>query len=110
MITKMPYRMAAIAALELGRACNFWDVGFCTGSVSIESRLQFPHLLVTAFEKRLECEGILEVNSRRFGTPGIVKVMGDFLLQDHRHHCVRTLWSMLPLLGAMETGLRKSSI
>ncbi|MWV55014.1 precorrin-6y C5,15-methyltransferase (decarboxylating) subunit CbiE [Chlorobium phaeovibrioides] len=87
MITKMPYRMAAIAALELGRACNFWDVGFCTGSVSIESRLQFPHLLVTAFEKRLECEGILEVNSRRFGTPGIVKVMGDFLLQDHRHHC-----------------------
>lgn len=84
MITKMPFCLAAFAALELGRAHTFWDVGFCTGSVAIEARLQFPGLTVTAFEKRPECDGLLESNSRRFGAPGITKVMGDFLEQDHR--------------------------
>ncbi|TCD47468.1 precorrin-6y C5,15-methyltransferase (decarboxylating) subunit CbiE [Chlorobium sp. N1] len=87
MITKMPFRMAAIAALELGRARSFWDVGFCTGSVAIEARLQFPRLAVTAFEKRPECDTILEANSRRFGAAGIATVMGDFLRQDHAACC-----------------------
>ena len=87
MITKMPFRLAALAALELGRARNFWDVGFCTGSVAIEARLQFPGLAVTAFEKRFECDTLLERNARRFSAPGIVKVMGDFLEQDHRAFC-----------------------
>jgi len=84
MITKMPFRLAALAALELGRARTFWDVGFCTGSVAIEARLQFPGLAVTAFEKRPECDALLESNAWRFGAPGIAKVMGDFLTQDHR--------------------------
>lgn len=84
MITKMPFRMAALAALELGRARTFWDVGFCTGSVAVEARLQFPGLAVTAFEKRPECENLLTSNARRFGAPGITCVMGDFLEQDHR--------------------------
>lgn len=87
MITKMPFRLAALAALELGRARTFWDVGFCTGSVAIEARLHFPGLVVTAFEKRSECASLLESNARRFGAPGIVKVMGDFLEQDHRALC-----------------------
>lgn len=84
MITKMPFRLAALAALELGRARTFWDVGFCTGSVAIEARLRFPGLAVTAFEKRPECDALLEKNARRFSAPGIAKVMGDFLTQDHR--------------------------
>ena len=84
MITKMPVRLATLARLGLVNARNFWDIGFCTGSVSIEARLQFPGLLVTAFEKRPECEGIFERNTRTFRAPGIGKVMGDFLLQDHR--------------------------
>ena len=87
MITKMPFRLSALAALELGRARTFWDVGFCTGSVAIEARLRFPGLAVTAFEKRSECDALLESNARRFGAPGIVKVMGDFLAQDHRALC-----------------------
>lgn len=87
MITKMPFRLAALAALELGRARTFWDVGFCTGSVAIEARLQFPGLAVIAFEKRPECDALLETNARRFGAPGIAKVMGDFLEQDHRALC-----------------------
>lgn len=87
MITKMPFRLAALAALELGRARTFWDVGFCTGSVAIEARLRFPGLAVTAFEKRPKCDALLEKNARRFGAPGIAKVMGDFLEQDHCALC-----------------------
>jgi len=87
MITKMPFRLAALAALELGRARAFWDVGFCTGSVAIEARLRIPGLAVTAFEKRPECDALLEKNSRRFGAPGIAKVMGDFLEQDYCALC-----------------------
>jgi len=78
MITKMPIRLATLAALELGRRHSFWDIGFCTGSVSIEARLQFPHLVITAFEKRPEGENLLLTNSRRFGAPGINGVIGDF--------------------------------
>ncbi len=78
MITKMPIRLATLAALELGRRRSFWDLGFCTGSVSIEARLQFPHLVITAFEKRPEGENLLLTNSRRFGAPGINGVIADF--------------------------------
>lgn len=78
MITKMPVRLATLAALELGRRRSFWDIGFCTGSVSIEARLQFPHLVVTAFEKRPEGENLMLTNSRRFGAPGINGVIADF--------------------------------
>ncbi len=83
MITKMPLRLATLAALDLGGARHFWDIGFCTGSVAIEARLQFPGLGVTAFEVRPECEKLLGQNSRRFGAPGITCVMGDFLARDH---------------------------
>lgn len=82
MITKMPIRLATLAALELSRRRSFWDIGFCTGSVSIEARLQFPHLQITAFEKRPEGQKLLDTNSRRFGAPGINGVIGDFLELD----------------------------
>jgi precorrin-6Y C5,15-methyltransferase (decarboxylating) len=82
MITKMPIRLATLAALELGRRRSFWDIGFCTGSVSIEARLQFPHLVITAFEKRPEGRKLLDINSRRFGAPGINGVIGDFMEAD----------------------------
>ena len=54
MITKMPIRLLTLQALELPRRNVFWDIGFCTGSVSIEARLQFPHLQIEAFEIRPE--------------------------------------------------------
>ena len=56
-----------------------WDIGFCTGSVSIEARLQFPHLHIEAFEIRPECEAIIHENARKFGAPGINVHIGDFL-------------------------------
>lgn len=79
MITKMPIRLLTLQALDLPRRQVFWDIGFCTGSVSIEARLQFPHLEVCSFEIRPECEQLMHVNSRRFGTPGIQSFIGDFL-------------------------------
>ena len=79
MITKMPIRLLTLQALELPKRHVFWDVGACTGSVSIEARLLFPHLRVVAFEIRPECEAIIRENCRRHGAPGIELVMGDFL-------------------------------
>lgn len=79
MITKAPIRLLTLQALELPRRRTFWDVGFCTGSVSIEARLQFPQLTVVAFEVRPEGESLMEANSRRFGAPGITYRIGDFL-------------------------------
>ena len=35
MITKAPIRLLTLQALELNRRRVFWDIGFCTGSVSI---------------------------------------------------------------------------
>jgi len=79
MITKMPIRLLTLQALELRKRRVFWDIGFCTGSVSIEARLQFPHLQICAFEIRPECEAIIQENARRFGAPGIDIHIGDFL-------------------------------
>ena len=82
MITKMPIRLLTLQALDLPKRRVFWDIGFCTGSVSIEARLQFPHLQVVAFEIRPECEAIIQENARRFGAPGIDIHIGDFLETD----------------------------
>ena len=79
MITKMPVRLLSLQALDLPRRHVLWDIGFCTGSVSIEARLLFPHLHVVSFEVRPECEAIIHENARRFGAPGIEVHIGDFL-------------------------------
>ena len=82
MITKAPIRLLTLQALDLPQKSVLWDIGFCTGSVSIEARLQFPHLHVEAFEIRPECEALIQENSRRFGVPGINWHIGDFLQAD----------------------------
>ena len=79
MITKMPIRLLTLQALDLPNRHTLWDIGFCTGSVSIEARLLFPHLHIHAFEVRPECEAIIQENARRFHAPGINLHMGDFL-------------------------------
>ena len=82
MITKMPIRLLTLQALDLPQKHVLWDIGFCTGSVSIEARLLFPHLQIHAFEIRPECEAIIEENARRFGAPGISVHIGDFCSVD----------------------------
>lgn len=85
MITKAPIRLLTLQALELNRHRVFWDIGFCTGSVSIEARLQFPHLSIIAFEIRSEGEELMRINSHRFGAPGIIAIIGDFLQEKTAH-------------------------
>ena len=82
MITKMPIRLLTLQALDLPRRHVLWDIGFCTGSISIEARLQFPHLHIEAFEIRPECEAIIHENAHRFGAPGLNVHIGDFLETD----------------------------
>ncbi|WP_294476660.1 precorrin-6y C5,15-methyltransferase (decarboxylating) subunit CbiE [uncultured Bacteroides sp.] len=79
MITKMPIRLLSLSLLDLRNKSVLWDIGFCTGSVSIEAKLQFPQLDIISFEKRAAGEQLMMENSRRFGCPGITAVIGDFL-------------------------------
>ena len=82
MITKAPIRLLSLQALDLYQKHTFWDIGFCTGSVSIEAKLQFPHLEIVSFEVREEGKELMRINSHRFGAPGITALIGDFLTQD----------------------------
>ncbi|MEM9338293.1 MAG: precorrin-6y C5,15-methyltransferase (decarboxylating) subunit CbiE [Bacteroidota bacterium] len=77
MITKKPIRLATLSALQLHRTQAFWDVGSCTGSIAIEAKRMFPELHVTAFEKRPECEAIIEGNAKKFQAPGIQQVIAN---------------------------------
>lgn len=82
MITKMPIRLLSLSLLELRDKTVLWDIGFCTGSVSIEAKMQFPHLKVLAFDKREEGKELIESNSSKFGVPGIYSFIGDFTDMD----------------------------
>ncbi len=82
MITKMPIRLLSLSMLELHRVQNFWDVGFCTGSVSVEACLQFPHLNIRSFEIRQEGDELMRLNSERFSAPNINYHIGDFMAED----------------------------
>lgn len=82
MITKAPIRLLTLSMLGLSGKKSFWDIGFCTGSVSIEAKLQFPHLQITAFEQREEGRELMDKNTHKFGAPGITVCIGDFLQTD----------------------------
>lgn len=82
MITKMPVRLLSLSMMDLHNRSVMWDIGFCTGSVSIEARLQFPQLDIVAFEVREAGRRLMDINSRRFGAPGITAVIGDFMETD----------------------------
>ncbi|MGQ1947833.1 precorrin-6y C5,15-methyltransferase (decarboxylating) subunit CbiE [Geofilum sp. OHC36d9] len=79
MITKMAVRLTSLAAMELNNKQVFWDIGACTGSISIEVRLHFPHIKVFAFEKREESRAIILKNTQTFKTPGIRLFIGNYL-------------------------------
>lgn len=82
MITKMPIRLLSLSMLDLRQKTIFWDIGFCTASVSVEAKMQFPHLQIFAFEKREEGAGLIQNNSQKFHTPGIESFIGDFTTTD----------------------------
>ena len=78
----MPIRLTTLHLLDIVKINTLWDIGFCTGSISIEAKLKNPDVEIIAFEKRPECEAILVENQKRFGVPGIHAVMGDFFEQE----------------------------
>lgn len=78
MITKRSIRLNSISFLDLQNAKHLWDVGYCTGSVSIEAKQFAPHLKVTAFERREESKELLKLNQRKFCVPGIEGIHDDF--------------------------------
>lgn len=82
MITKMPIRLISLSMLDLREKSCLWDVGFCTGSVSIEAKLQFPHIQVISFEIREEGRELMASNARKFGALGMEAHIGDFGLMD----------------------------
>ena len=85
MITKCAIRLQTLSFLDLYKKQTFWDIGFCTGSVSIEAKLQFPHLQIHSFECRQEGEILMRQNTRKFGVPGIEPHIGDFMQMDVAH-------------------------
>lgn len=78
MITKMPIKVTSLALMQLHNKKVLWDVGACSGSISIEAKLTAPHLDVFTFEIRTESEGIIKRNTAKFQTPGINTFIGDF--------------------------------
>lgn len=82
MVTKMPIRLTTMHLLEIEQVKTLWDIGFCTGSISIEAKLRNPEIEIVAFEKRLECEEIISHNQQKFGAPGIETKIGDFFEQN----------------------------
>ena len=82
MITKMPIRLLSLSQLDLHNRKALWDIGFCTGSVSIEAKMQFPHLYIDAFEIREQCAAIIDENCRKMGVPGIDAHIADFTTLD----------------------------
>lgn len=82
MITKRPVRLQTLSMLDLQNRIVLWDVGSCTGSVSIEAKSAYPDIDVIAFERRPEGEELLRQNSIRWGVPGIRFIGGDFMEQD----------------------------
>lgn len=82
MITKRPVRLQTLSMLDLQNRTVLWDVGSCTGSVSIEAKSAYPDIDVIAFERRSEGEELLRQNSIRWGVPGIRFLGGDFMEQD----------------------------
>lgn len=82
MITKRPVRLQTLSMLDLQNRIVLWDVGSCTGSVSIEAKSAYPDIDVIAFERRSEGEELLRQNSIRWGVPGIRFIGGDFMEQD----------------------------
>lgn len=77
MMTKMAVRMASLAAMDIRSRNVLWDVGACTGSISVEAKLMNPMLDVHSFEVRGECEAIVAANARKFGAP-LTYHAGDF--------------------------------
>ncbi|MCG8580302.1 MAG: precorrin-6y C5,15-methyltransferase (decarboxylating) subunit CbiE [Bacteroidales bacterium] len=84
MITKRSIRLMSLSMLQLDTAKVMWDIGFCTGSVSIEAKQAAPHVDIFAIEKREESRALMSKNQLKFRIPGINAFIGDFFETDFK--------------------------
>ncbi|TRX70222.1 precorrin-6y C5,15-methyltransferase (decarboxylating) subunit CbiE [Carboxylicivirga sp. M1479] len=82
MMTKRSIRLMSLSILKLDAAKVMWDIGFCTGSVSIEAKQMAPHVDVYAIEKREESRDLMTKNQQKYRVPGINHSIGDFFEMD----------------------------
>ncbi len=78
MITKRSIRLMTLSMLKLDTASVLWDIGFCTGSVSIEAKQLGPQVELFAIEKRKESKELMLKNQQKFRVPGINFYIDDF--------------------------------
>ncbi|MBS2211763.1 precorrin-6y C5,15-methyltransferase (decarboxylating) subunit CbiE [Carboxylicivirga mesophila] len=82
MITKRSIRLMTLSMLKLDTAKVLWDIGFCTGSVSIEAKQMAPQMEVFSIEKREESRALMQKNQQKFRIPGINYCIDDFYTFD----------------------------
>ncbi|OHX68457.1 bifunctional cobalt-precorrin-7 (C(5))-methyltransferase/cobalt-precorrin-6B (C(15))-methyltransferase [Flammeovirga pacifica] len=88
MITKQSIRTLSLESLSLWDKSCFWDIGSCTGAIAIEAKLNYPKLNVFAFEKRIECEDIIDSNTKSHFCPGVNISINDFFDEDLNSYSV----------------------
>ncbi len=82
MITKRSIRLMSLSMLQLNEAKVCWDIGFCTGSISVEAKQLAPHLDMFSIEKREESRQLMQMNQYKYRVPGITSVIADFYEYD----------------------------
>ncbi len=68
LITKKEIRVLSLTELALHPGDVLWDIGACTGSVSVEAVLRVPELQVFAIEKNTGDLALLRTNQIKFRT------------------------------------------
>ncbi|MEA1867436.1 MAG: precorrin-6y C5,15-methyltransferase (decarboxylating) subunit CbiE [Thermodesulfobacteriota bacterium] len=77
MITKAEVRSVVLGALEIPSKGVMWDIGACSGSVSIEAAGLAPKLRIIAVEKNKERIEDIKANIRRYQTFNIDLIEGS---------------------------------
>jgi precorrin-6Y C5,15-methyltransferase (decarboxylating) len=77
LITKAEVRSVVLGALEIPSKGVMWDIGACSGSVSIEAAGLAPGLRIIAVEKNKERIEDIKANIRRYQTLNIDLIEGN---------------------------------
>lgn len=77
MITKRDYRVLSLSRLSLERDSLVWDIGACSGSVSIEAALTATDGMVYAVEKDKRRVQDIKKNIKAFGAENVEVVEGS---------------------------------
>ncbi len=77
LITKAEVRSVVLGALEIPSKGVMWDIGACSGSVSVEAAGLAPGLRIIAVEKNKERIEDIKANIRRYQTLNVFPIEGS---------------------------------